>query len=193
MIQVCVFLGNPGREYSKTRHNVGWIIADYLDNQGRLATPWTKKFKGNYARATLGVQNIHLLKPELFYNKSGESLQAMLQFYKIPTDQVLVVHDDLESPFETLTLQFSGGLGGNNGLRSIQQHCGGPDFYRLKVGIGRPVHGKPDAWVLGKFTPDEEITLPTILQKADQLLEKVILDPSLEHQIKKGNKERWSL
>jgi PTH1 family peptidyl-tRNA hydrolase len=209
MISVIVFLGNPGREYSQTRHNAGWLACTHLvvgieagtcfPDSGNSQISWTQKFKAQYAKIKPGGQSsstndvLHLLLPQNYYNTSGESLQSLLQFFKLPLDQVLVVHDDLETPFGRLTLQFAGGLGGNKGLKSVVNQCGGQDFYRLKIGIGRPVHGKPDAWVLSRFSQEEEPELPMIFDQATKWMVSLATKKSLGSTLKEGRKQTWNL
>ncbi|NCN05038.1 MAG: aminoacyl-tRNA hydrolase [Spirochaetales bacterium] len=192
-IGVCMFLGNPDRGYTQTRHNFGWIFADSASEQLGTFSGWTKKFKGSYAKVRTLTGDLHLLKPETYYNRAGESLQALLQFFKLPTDQVLVVHDDIEIPLGTLTLQFGGGLGGNNGLRSIVQSLGNPDFYRLRLGIGRPVHGGVDNWVLGRFAGDELIVVPQVIDKALDLVKSLLVDPQTLEKIRQGTKTKITM
>jgi peptidyl-tRNA hydrolase, PTH1 family len=162
--QAVVFLGNPGREYHRTRHNVGFLVADrWLEHQ----TPvWQKKFKGEWATVVCGVAKLSLLKPLTFMNLAGESARAMGDFFKLPVDAWVAVHDDIDLPFGEVRFQTGGGLGGHNGLRSLRQHLGTDGFHRLRVGIGRPVHGNVADFVLGRFSPEEEIELSRVLDRA---------------------------
>lgn len=160
--QALVFLGNPGKEYEKTRHNAGWLFCDSI----KESLSWQEKFKGRWATLLLGNTKLTLLKPLTFMNLSGESARAMADFFKISPELFLAVHDDLELPFGEVRLQKGGGLGGHNGLRSLKQHLGTQDFFRLRIGIGRPVRGDVASFVLTRFNADEEIQLPLIWDQA---------------------------
>lgn len=162
MVKLLVFLGNPGKEYEKTRHNVGWIVCSHA--YGTVS--WTEKFHGLIAQA----EGRRLLKPGTYMNESGRSVRACMDFYGIAPEEVLVVHDDLELPFGTVRLQSGGGLQGHNGLKSIKQHAGSDDFLRLRIGIGRPARESVASYVLQRFTKEEESQLSFILDAARNLL-----------------------
>jgi len=170
--QAVVFLGNPGREYERTRHNAGFLVAD----RWMGSAPWQQKFKGEWAAVTLAGRKIGLLRPHTFMNLAGESVRAAGDFFKIEPLAWVAVHDDIELPFGEVRFQAGGGLGGHNGLRSLRQHLGTDGFHRLRIGIGRPVHGDVAAFVLGRFTSDEEIELERILDRASQTLERALME-----------------
>lgn len=170
--EAVVFLGNPGREYERTRHNAGFLVAD----RWMRAAPWQQKFKGEWATVTLAGRKFGLLRPATFMNLAGESVRAAGDFFKITPQAWLAVHDDIELPFGEVRLQVGGGLGGHNGLRSLRQHLGTDGFHRLRVGVGRPVHGDVASFVLGRFTPDEEIELDRILDRAAETLERALVE-----------------
>ena len=172
MIKAIILLGNPGRQYEETRHNIGWKVGDNLSFIYQLN--WQKKFKGVYAQYLLNGEKFLFLKPQNFMNLSGESVQPFMKFFKLTVEEILVVHDDLELDFGIIDLKKGGGLGGHNGLRSIVQQIGDKNFYRLRIGIGRPVHGDVSSHVLGKFTPDEKISLSILLEKAAEAVETCI-------------------
>jgi peptidyl-tRNA hydrolase, PTH1 family len=147
-------LGNPGREYAHTRHNVGWLVADELAR--RHGGSFRSKFSGRVADARVGEQRLALLKPETYMNESGRSVGAAARFYKVPPERTLLVHDDVDLEEGRLQARLGGGLAGHNGLRSIAQHLGTNDFLRLRIGIGRPERGdrRPVAdYVLSPFDP----------------------------------------
>ena len=169
MIKLVTFLGNPGRQYEFTRHNVAWFIADELSKN--FALNWQTKFKGLYCQQRVGGQAVYFLKPETFMNKSGESVVALTQFFKIEPRQMLVVHDDIELDFGWCGIKKGGGLAGHNGLRSIAALLGTRDFFRLRIGVSRPVHGSVNSYVLSKFSRDELIMLPLLIEKTTRLLE----------------------
>jgi peptidyl-tRNA hydrolase, PTH1 family len=170
VIRLYAFLGNPGREYALNRHNVAWRLAESLSFAGRLS--WQAKFKGSYASLELGAERIHLVLPGTYMNNSGESVAAAAKFFKVPPGEVLVCHDELEIPFGTVGFKFGGGLGGHNGLRSLKAHLGTPDFYRFRIGIGRPNHDDISGWVLSDLPrPEEEFLSMKILPEAARMLE----------------------
>jgi PTH1 family peptidyl-tRNA hydrolase len=147
-------LGNPGREYEQTRHNVGWLVADELAR--RHGGSFRQKFSGRVAEVRLGDRRLALLKPETYMNESGRSVGAAARFYKVPPGQTLLVHDDVDLEEGRLQARLGGGLAGHNGLRSIAQHLGTNDFLRLRIGVGRPERGdrRPVAdYVLSPFDP----------------------------------------
>jgi peptidyl-tRNA hydrolase, PTH1 family len=151
-------LGNPGREYARNRHNVGWLVAEEL--AGRHGGSWRAKFNGQLAEVRIEGHKVALLKPETYMNDSGRSVRAAMQFFKLDPDQVLVVHDETDLEAGRLQARLGGGLAGHNGLRSVNQHLGTPEFLRLRVGVGRPGRGdrRPLAdWVLSDFAPDEDV------------------------------------
>jgi len=198
MIQLAAFLGNHGRKYERNRHNVPWLLAEALPFYSSLS--WQKKFKGQYASYT-DVQQIHLIKPETYMNLSGESVQAAAAFYKIKIEDIIVIHDELELPLGTISLKFSGGLGGHNGLRSMKQCFGSADFWRLRIGIGRPDARAPGEggregsgegiidWVLSDFTNEELEKLQPVFEASSNLLQQTFkTDPeSLLPEWKKKN------
>ncbi len=150
-------LGNPGREYERTRHNAGWMVLDELAR--RHGGSWRSKFSGSLAEVRLGDLRLALLKPETYMNDSGRSVGAAVRFFKVAPEQVLVVHDDVDLEAGRLQARAGGGLGGPNGLRSLAQHLGSQDFLRLRIGVGRPGRGDPRPvadWVLSPFAPEED-------------------------------------
>ena len=153
-----VGLGNPGREYARNRHNVGWMVAEELAD--RLGGSWRSKFSGSLAEVRSGDQRIALLKPETFMNDSGRAVSAAMRFFKLPPDAVLVVHDEADLDLGRLQVRKGGGLAGHNGLRSIAAQLGTPEFLRLRVGVGRPERGdrRPLAdFLLSDFSPETDV------------------------------------
>jgi len=152
-----VGLGNPGREYARNRHNVGWLIVDELAR--RHGGSWKGKFSGQLAEIRLDGHKLALLKPETYMNESGKSVGAAARFFKLDPDAVLVVHDEGDFDLGRLQLRIGGGSAGHNGLRSIAQHLRSPDFMRLRVGVGRPERGDPRPladYVLSDFAPHDD-------------------------------------
>lgn len=198
MIRLIVFLGNPGSAYARNRHNAGRLLAEALPFYAAL--DWRKKYKGLYtgldrgrllsaadsgAEAASVPEQFHFLMPETYMNLSGESVFAAAAFFKIPTEEIILIHDELELPLGTLSLKFSGGLGGHNGLRSMKASFGNADCWRLRIGIDRPGEGgQPGSdrgvadWVLSDFTGAEMEQLAPVLDAgAGLLLRALTLDP----------------
>jgi PTH1 family peptidyl-tRNA hydrolase len=152
-----VGLGNPGREYARNRHNVGWMIVDELAR--RHGGSWKGKFSGQLSEIRLDGHKLALLKPETFMNESGKSVGAAARFFKLDPDAVLVVHDEGDFDLGRLQARLGGGLAGHNGLRSVAQQLGTQDFLRVRVGVGRPERGDPRPladFVLADFEPHED-------------------------------------
>ncbi|MFP3090172.1 aminoacyl-tRNA hydrolase [Treponema sp. TIM-1] len=187
MIALAAFLGNPGEEYRGNRHNAGRLLAEALPFFSSL--DWKKKYRGLYAalagdllRTYAGpgqetgenpggpAEKVHLLLPETYMNRSGDSVLAAAAFFKIEPEHILVVHDELELSLGQLSLKFSGGLGGHNGLRSMKARFGTADFWRLRIGIGRPNHDDISGWVLSDFSPQERTVLDPVLEAAAGVL-----------------------
>ena len=150
-------LGNPGREYADTRHNVGFMVADELAR--RHGASFRSKFSGEVADLRLDGR-VALLKPQTFMNESGRSVGAAVRFFKVPPEALLVVHDEVDLEPGRLQARLGGGLAGHNGLRSVAQHLRTGDFLRLRVGVGRPERGdrRPVAdFVLSPLPPDLDV------------------------------------
>jgi PTH1 family peptidyl-tRNA hydrolase len=170
-----VGLGNPGREYANTRHNVGWMVVDELAR--RLGAGFRGKFSGQLAEMRLGDARIALLKPETYMNLSGSSVQAAARFFKVDPEHVLVVHDEGDFDLGRLQARQGGGLAGHNGLRSIAQSLGTQDFLRLRIGVGRPERGDPRPladYVLSNFEPHDDAE--RIVSRAADAVESIVND-----------------
>jgi peptidyl-tRNA hydrolase, PTH1 family len=165
-------LGNPGREYEHTRHNVGWMVVDELAH--RHGGSWRSKFSGSLAEVRLGDKRLAFLKPETYMNESGRSVGAAMRFFKANLENLLVVHDDVDLDSGRLQARLGGGLAGHNGLRSLAQHLGSQDFLRLRVGVGRPGRGdrRPVSdYVLSPFEP--ELDVDALLGRAADAVETI--------------------
>ena len=152
-----VGLGNPGREHARNRHNAGWMVLDELAR--RYDGSWRTKHKGQVADIRIEGHKLALLKPETYMNESGRAVADAARFYKVDPDAILVVHDEGDFDLGRLELKVGGGLAGHNGLRSIAQQLGTPDFLRLRIGVGRPERGDPRPladWVLANFEPHDD-------------------------------------
>ena len=167
--KLLVFLGNTGPRYGRTRHNAGWMLLDREPFSS--AGNWQRKFKAVWTKLTIPGVSVLLLQPQTMMNLSGESVQAATRFFRYAPDEVLVVHDDVELPFGHVGIRMGGGLAGHNGLRSIVSCLSTREFWRLRIGVGRPGRGDLHDHVLGRFTPDEETVLPRVLDETASLLE----------------------
>jgi peptidyl-tRNA hydrolase, PTH1 family len=151
-------LGNPGREYADTRHNVGFMVADELAR--RHGGSWRAKFSGDLAEVRLDELRLAVLKPQTYMNESGRSVAAAVRFFKVRPESLLVVHDEVDLEPGRLQARLGGGLAGHNGLRSLAQHLGTPEFARLRIGVGRPERGDPRPvadFVLSPFPPEVDV------------------------------------
>lgn len=166
-----VGLGNPGREYAKTRHNVGFWVVEHLAQKHQLGTP-TKARKSLLYEGSIGQKRVVLAMPQTYMNLSGEAVRALVDFYKLPLEQLIVVHDDLDTPLGTLRLRKAGGHGGQNGVCSIIQQLGSENFARARFGIGRP-SGKMPArdYVLQAFHGDEAILAQQVTERCGEAIE----------------------
>lgn len=173
--KLIVGLGNPGPNYTWTRHNAGFMVLDRLAAETGIKVV-KKNFSGLVGEGEFRGDRLILLKPQTFMNLSGRSVQGALHFYKLSLSDMLVIHDELDIAFGKVKLKEGGGHGGHNGLRSLQQCLGGGEFARLRVGVGRPVHGDPADYVLSPFRKDEIDSLPRLLDSLVELLELVIAE-----------------
>ncbi len=151
-------LGNPGRKYELTRHNIGFRVADRL--AAELGGSWRGKFNGRLCEVRDGDARLALLEPETMMNDSGRSVAAAMRFYKLEPAALVVVHDEIDLTLGDIRVKTGGGLAGHNGLRSIVDHLGTPDFTRVRIGVGRPERGdrRPVVdWVLTPFEPEVDV------------------------------------
>jgi len=161
-----VGLGNPGRKYKKTRHNIGFLVIDELlhRHQWKLNK---SKFNGDYALEHYQSEKVILLKPQTFMNLSGEAIRPLVDYYNIDIKDILVIYDDLDLPTGKIRLRQKGGHGGHNGIRSTIDHLGQKDFKRLRIGIGRPVDATSIVdYVLSKFNKQEKDDVVSSIHKA---------------------------
>src|SRR5919197_2175755 len=160
-------LGNPGREYERNRHNIGWLVVDELAR--RHGGSWRSKFTGQVAEIRLDDHKVALLKPETYMNESGRSVAAAARFWKLEPNAILVVHDESDLELGRLQARLGGGLAGHNELRSIAAHLKTPDFLRLRIGVGRPGRGDPRPladYVLSDFESTDD-TAALVARAAD--------------------------
>jgi len=172
-------LGNPGPEHERDRHNVGYWLVDDLAAAAGVALRSESKILGGACQAGIGGRNIRLVKPATFMNRSGQCVRQAINYYKLSPEQVIVAHDDLDLPPGTARLKKGGGHGGHNGLRDIISHCG-PDFVRLRIGIGHPGRREQvTGYVLRPPAADERDLILDALREAARSLE-VLLAEGLE-------------
>lgn len=162
-----VGLGNPGREYERTRHNVGYRTAELLAKEAGVKLDRVK-FRGLTRTCTLAGQKVLLLKPETYMNLSGEAVQLAAMFYKLPIDHIVVVSDDISLPVGKIRVRAEGSAGGHNGLKSVISRLGSQDFPRVRIGVGAKPHPDYDLadWVLSSFSAEEEKALAPALEHA---------------------------
>jgi len=174
-IRLIVGLGNPGREYETTRHNVGFRWVDELARLQNLSFKNETKFHGLAARGQLHGREMLLLKPQTFMNASGRAVGALAQFYKIAPAEILVVHDDLDLPPGVARLKLGGGHGGHNGLKDIIAHLGTRDFWRLRLGIGHPgERAEVVNFVLNDPRKEERDLIEQAVQRALEIFDLII-------------------
>jgi PTH1 family peptidyl-tRNA hydrolase len=177
-----VGLGNPGPQYVKTRHNVGFMVADVLAARIGVQFKVHKKSGAEVATGRLGGRSVVLAKPRCYMNESGRQIGPLAKFYSIAPGDVIVIHDELDIDFSKVRLKLGGGEGGHNGLRSVANALGSKDFQRVRIGIGRPPGRKdPAAFVLEPFSSTERTEVPTLCElaaDATELLAEVGLEPA---------------
>lgn len=172
-MKLVVGLGNPGNEYKTTRHNVGFMIIDhYLKNRNIEASK--TKFGGIYFEKKINEEKVIFLKPQKYMNLSGEVIAHFVDFFKVPVEDILIIHDDLDIMFGNVKLKYKGSCGGHNGLRNIEQHLHTQEYKRLKFGIGnKDVSSLFETrdYVLSKFSIDEIKQIEQLLSKTDKIID----------------------
>lgn len=162
-------LGNPGREYEMTRHNIGFAAVDYLADKNRVKVN-KLKFKALYGETQIAGEKVFLIKPQTYMNLSGESIGDFVSFFKIPPQNVIIISDDVALEAGRLRIRAKGSAGGHNGLKSIIYHLKTDEFPRIRMGVGAPVHAEHDLadYVLGRFTREEiPVMEDAIIRAAD--------------------------
>lgn len=170
-----VGLGNPGREYEKTRHNVGFRVVDEL-KASNLAAEWKQKHKALITECRIAGKRILLAKPQTFMNLSGEAVSEISKFYKIPPQSIIIIFDDISLPVGKIRVREKGSHGGHNGMKNISALMNSTDICRVKVGVGEKPNPEYDLkdWVLGKFSSDEEKIIVNTLSRAADAAEAII-------------------
>ncbi|MGM8366143.1 aminoacyl-tRNA hydrolase [Virgibacillus sp. W0181] len=164
-----VGLGNPGKKYKKTRHNIGFMVIDELLRRNHWGPLKKDKFNGLHTTEHIRGEKVMLLQPQTYMNLSGQAVRAIVDFYEIDMNNILVIYDDLDLPVGKIRLRQKGGHGGHNGIRSIIEHAGTKEFKRLRIGVGRPTGAEPIVdYVLSPFSKEQKDGLTTsISQSAD--------------------------
>lgn len=171
-----VGLGNPGPDYAKNRHNVGFMVVErWVDHHvtpGTGGAAWKSQFKARTTsiHASSPIGRCVVLEPQTYMNRSGESVRAAVDFYGTPIERTCVVHDEIDFEFGRVGLKRGGGHGGHNGLRDIIKQLGSPDFLRVRVGVGRPSHGEVSSWVLSNFSGEDATFVDELVSRAAQAL-----------------------
>lgn len=154
-MKLWIGLGNPGSAMSRNRHNIGFMAVEAIAARHGFA-PWRKRFRGDVSEGRVGREKILLLKPQTYMNLSGDSVQQAAHFYKIPLEDITVFHDELDLAFGRLRIKKGGGGAGHNGLRSMDKSLSGPDYWRVRMGIGHPgSRERVTGYVLGDFSSEE--------------------------------------
>jgi len=182
-MKLIVGLGNPGPKYALTRHNIGFLAVDAFNEIHGANRNWKSEHKAETMKINLGSESVLLAKPQTFMNLSGQSVVALMQFYQIPKENLLVIQDEVDLPFAGMKFVIKRGAGGHNGIRSVTELTGGDDYARLRLGVGKPPSFVDDEgkvtrstmevadWVLKNFSKDEQTALPDYLEKASRGIE----------------------
>ncbi|BAD62624.1 MULTISPECIES: aminoacyl-tRNA hydrolase [Shouchella] len=179
-MKLVVGLGNPGKKYEHTRHNIGFDIIDRCAQ--KLDLPLDKqKFKAIYGEKRIGSEKVVLLKPLTYMNLSGEAVRPFMDYFNISNDELVVIYDDLDLPVGKIRLRKKGSAGGHNGIKSLIAHLGTEDFNRIRVGIGRPAHGEPVVhYVLDTYRKEELAFMNEAAEKSAKAIEAWLEKPFLE-------------
>lgn len=176
-----VGLGNPGARYEGTRHNIGMMVLDELAQRAG-ATLAEKKFKGVLGHGQLADRAVTLIAPQTYMNLSGESVGPCAGFYRLTPSSVIVLHDDIDLPAGRVRVKVGGGHGGHNGLRSLDQHLPSKEYFRVRLGVGRPAQGEVTNWVLGRFGSDESGVVSSLFDLGVLAVESILRHGLLETQ-----------
>jgi peptidyl-tRNA hydrolase len=170
-MKIIVGLGNPGREYKDTRHNIGFMVLEELASRHPVEKQ-DSKFDAIIGHAKIKGEKILLVKPLTYMNLSGKSVQPLMHWHKTDLQDLMVIHDDMDLPLGSIRLRGGGGSGGHKGIRSIMERLASPDFARTRIGIGHPADHETVDWVLGRFAPDEKDLIDQTIKKAADAVER---------------------
>ncbi len=179
-MKLIVGLGNPGRQYEETRHNIGFKVIDELSEQ--LNIPLDKaKFNGIFGQGMVNGEKVLLLKPLTYMNLSGECIRPLMDYYDILVDEILVIYDELDLPVGKIRLREKGSAGGHNGMKSIINHLGTQEFKRIRIGINRPTNGmKITDYVLGRFQAEESEDIKNAIRNSSEAAQAWLSTPFLQ-------------
>ena len=169
-MKLIVGLGNPGKEYEKTRHNIGFMVIDNYLNKKREQIN-KNKFSGNYTELIINGEKVIFLKPQKYMNLSGEIVRAFVDFYKININDLLIISDDIDMECGKTRLRMRGSSGGHNGFKNIELHLGTSDYKRLKIGVGKNKNLDTKDFVLGKLSVEEEKILLESIEKSEKIID----------------------
>lgn len=189
-MKLIVGLGNPGREYDKTRHNIGFDIIDMLAEDMGVSS-FREKFQGLIGETTIDDEKVFLLKPQTYMNLSGNSIKEVIKFYKLdPEEDLIVIYDDMDLPTGQLRIKLKGSAGGHNGIKSIISHMGS-DFFRIKCGIGKSKRREDTVnFVLGGFSKDEMKEVEPMMDDAVKAAKSLVTAKNIDRVIQKYNKKK---
>lgn len=167
-LYLIVWFGNPGQKYAQTRHNVGFLFVDFLHQKYSPEATWQEGYKWLWCRIKIENKDIILLKPQTYMNLLGQSIQRCTHFFKIPTENTLLITDDIDMEFGKIRYRSTGSAGGHNGIKSAIQYLGTNDIARIKIGIGRHPHMSPSDWVLSRFEKEEQEELEQVFEEVER-------------------------
>lgn len=170
-MKIIVGLGNPGKDYKDTRHNIGFMVLEELASRYTVEKQ-ESRFDAIIGHVRIGSEKVLLVKPLTYMNLSGKAVQPLMHWFKLELEDLMVVYDDMDLPMGSLRIRASGGTGGHKGIASISERLASKDFARSRIGIGRPEIGEPAAWVLGKFSSDEKEQIQLVVKNAADALER---------------------
>ncbi|MCB1107376.1 MAG: aminoacyl-tRNA hydrolase [Chlamydiia bacterium] len=176
-----VGLGNPGKKYEMTRHNLGQMVLFAFASRHQLIFKKDRELQGEIAQGTVKDKRVSLLFPTTFMNLSGQAVRKAMDFYKIDREGILVISDDVDLPFGTLRLRDKGSAGGHNGLKDIEENLKSQDYKRLRLGIGKPLVGYLEDYVLAPFTKEEQEKIPEFTTQAIDVIEEWLFQEMKEH------------
>lgn len=189
-MRLIVGLGNPGIEYSNTRHNVGFSFLDYYCSYRNITDKWTSKFQGLYLQTVIGNEKVIFLKPQTFMNLSGTSVASIMDYFQIPVEDILVISDDLDLLLGHFKLKSNGSCGGHNGLRDIEGKIHTSMYKRLKIGISKDKSIDTKDYVLGHFSQEEKKILQDLFQELCPVLDDYFTTPFCDLMSKYNRKNK---
>ena len=188
MVKLIVGLGNPGEKYTETKHNVGFMLVDKMCKELDLKFTTDKIFQADISSTFINGEKVYFVKPTTFMNESGKAVQALLTYYGLDIEDLLVIYDDLDMEVGKIRLRSKGSAGGHNGIKSIIKHIRSQEFKRIKIGIGRPKEGMTVIHhVLGKFDKDDYIMILNTLNKVDNAVNYYLQSGNFEQTMQKYN------